>query len=84
MGANVVGKIAKELFEMLKEDVENGGLAVDRIESPLSFVQFCDRCTKLATIIIPHKDGEERYCEFHWQARTERLVQEVAAVKASR
>ena len=33
------------------------------------FVPFCDRCTKLATIIIPKERGEERYCEYHWRTR---------------
>ena len=45
-------------------------------------VPFCDRCTKLATAIIPHRDGEERYCEYHWQARMESLVHE--AIKMDR
>ena len=33
------------------------------------FVPFCDRCTKLATIIIPREGGEERFCEYHWNKR---------------
>jgi len=49
----------------------------------MSFVGFCDRCTKLATTIIPHWDGEERYCDYHWQARMERLAEEVVEVKVS-
>lgn len=45
---------------------------------------FCDRRTKLATTIIPHRDGEERYCEYHWQARMERPSKEVVKVKVGR
>ncbi len=27
---------------------------------------LCDRCTKLATIILHHERGDEKYCEYHW------------------
>jgi hypothetical protein len=47
-------------------------------------IPFCDRCTKLATTIIPHEDGEERYCEYHWQARMERLAKEAVKLKVAR
>ncbi len=42
---------------------------------------FCDRCTKLATTVIPRKDGEERYCDYHWQMRMERLTREVVVTQ---
>jgi len=40
--------------------------------------ELCDRCTKLATTVIPHQDGEERFCDYHWQASREQFLKEVA------
>ena len=39
-------------------------------------VPFCDTRTKLATVVIPRKCGEERHCKYDWQARSIKVVRE--------
>ncbi len=41
---------------------------------------LCDRCTKLATTILHHDGGMEKYCDYHWiRSRTELTRQVICA-----